>query len=36
MVKRGHLEVMACTLKMTYDMGVQDVRLSSLVPGDGS
>ena len=35
-VKLEHRETIAHTWKMTYDMGVQDVRLSSLVPGDGS
>ena len=31
-----HLEVIAYTWKMVYDMGVQDVRLRSLAPDDGS
>ena len=31
-----HLEGIAYTWKMVYDMGVQDVRLSSLAPDDGS
>ena len=29
-----HLEPIAYTWKMTYDMGVQDVRISSMPPAD--
>ena len=30
-----HLDVIAYTYKMAYDMGVQDVRLQSMAPDDG-
>ena len=31
-----HLDVIAYTYKMAYDMGVQDVRLQSMAPDDGA
>ena len=34
-VRLEHLEAIAYTFKMAYDMGVQDVQLRSISTGDG-
>ena len=34
-VQLEHLDVIACTFKMAYDTGVQEVRLRALATGDG-
>ena len=36
MIRLEHLEAIACTCKMAYDVGVQDVRLRSLSIVDGN
>ena len=34
-VRLEHVDVIAYTFKMAYDMGVQEVRLRALATGDG-